>query len=108
MRINFTFRNIDSSEGIKAYASEKVAKLQKFLRTPLAAEVTVSTERHLQHVDVSITASGKRYSAREVHEDMYAAIDLVMDKIDRQVRDANSASVGRKRQGEPLIAGKAG
>ena len=42
MRIAFTFRNIDSSDAIKAYASEKLAKLQKYMRAPLDAEVTLS------------------------------------------------------------------
>jgi putative sigma-54 modulation protein len=109
MRINFTFRNIESSDGIKAYASEKVAKLQKYLRAPLDAEVTCSTERHHQHVDISIVSGGRRYSASEVSEDMYASIDLVMDKIDRQVRDDKGTAVGRKRHNaDTLAAGKNG
>lgn len=109
MRINFTFRNIESSDGIKAYASEKVAKLQKYLRAPLDAEVTCSMSRHLHQIDVSITSSGRRYSASEVSEDMYASIDLVMDKIDRQVREDKGAAVGRKRGGGlDVLAGKNG
>ncbi|NLY94849.1 MAG: ribosome-associated translation inhibitor RaiA [Myxococcales bacterium] len=107
MRINFTFRNLESSDGIKAYASEKVAKLQKYLRAPIDAEVTCSMERHNQQVDVSIVSGGRRYSASEVSDDMYASIDLVMDKIDRQVRDDKGAAVGRKRHAsaEILAAG---
>ena len=108
MRINFTFRNIESSDGIKAYASEKVAKLQKYLRAPLDAEVTCSTNRHHQQVDVSIVSSGRRYTASEESEDMYASIDLVMDKIDRQVREDKGAAVGRKRHGADVAAGKNG
>ncbi len=107
MRVNFTFRNIDSSDGIKSYATEKVARLQKFLRSPLDAEVTVSTERHLHCVDMSVTADGHRFAAHEESEDMYASIDLVMDKIDRQVRDLKATQNTRKRHShDQPIGGK--
>jgi putative sigma-54 modulation protein len=107
MRINFTFRNLDSSESIKNYASEKVARLQRYLHTPLVAEITVSTERHLHCIDVAIAADGRRYAAREESEDMYASIDMVLDKIGRQVRDAKNVVTGRKRHsGSSLASGK--
>jgi len=97
MRVGFTFRNVESSNGIKSYAEEKIGKLQKYLRAPLDAEVTVSLERHLHCVDVAVNADGKRYAGREESEDMYASIDLVMDKIDRQVRDQKALITTRKR-----------
>lgn len=99
MRINFTFRNVDSSEGIKNYAEEKIARLQKYLRAPLDAEVTISMERHLHRVDVSLSADGQRYAGHDETEDMYASIDTVIDKIDRQVRNTKAAITDRKRHG---------
>jgi putative sigma-54 modulation protein len=109
MRIKVTFRNLESSDGIKKHASDKIAKLQKNLHTPLDAAVTVSLERHMHCVDVSVTADGHRYSAREESEDMYASIDLVMDKIDRQVRDTKATTTNKKRHsGAQLAVGKNG
>ena len=99
MRIAFTFRNLEPSEGIKRYASEKIGKLQKYLRAPLDAEVTVATERHLHCIDVSVNVDGKRFAGREESEDMYASIDMVIDKIDRQVRDSKAAETNKKRHG---------
>jgi putative sigma-54 modulation protein len=97
MRVNFTFRNLESSEGIKNYATEKIAKLQKYVHVPLDAEVTLSLERHLQCADITVTADGKRFAGQEESEDMYVSIDKVMSKIDRQVRDAKAAMTDRKR-----------
>ncbi|MEM9072581.1 MAG: ribosome-associated translation inhibitor RaiA [Myxococcota bacterium] len=97
MRISFSFRHVDSSDGIKSYASEKIARLQKYLRAPLTAEVTISKERHLHIVAMSVTADGHRYAGTEESEDMYASIDLCLDKIDRQVRDLKATQTGRKR-----------
>jgi putative sigma-54 modulation protein len=97
MRINFTFRHLEPSDGIKSYATEKIGRLQKYLRAPLTAEVVVSTERHLHHVDVSVLCEGKRFAATEESEDMYASIDLVLDKLDRQCRAAKDTENAKRR-----------
>lgn len=99
MRISYTFRNVESSEGIKNYASEKIGKLQKYCRAPLHAEITFSVERHLHRTDISVTADAHQYSGHEKSEDMYASIDLVIDKILRQVRDRKSTETDRMRHG---------
>jgi putative sigma-54 modulation protein len=104
MRIAFTFRNLESSEGLKNYASEKIGRLQKYLRAPLDAEVTISVERHLHRVDVSVSADGERYAGHEQSEDMYASIDLVMDKIDRQVRDSRARKTARRRSSPGIVS----
>lgn len=98
MQVHFTFRNVDSSEGIKNYAREKVAKIQRFLRAPLEADVVLSLERHLHCVELSVRADGERFAGAVESEDMYASIDLVMDKVERQVRDSKDAATDRKRQ----------
>lgn len=110
MQIHFTFRNVESSEGIKNYATEKIAKFQKYLRSPLEADVVLSTERHLHCVEISIRADGERYAGKVESEDMYASIDLVIDKVDRQVRDSKDAAIDRKRQsgGVAQLSGKRG
>ncbi|MCA9532185.1 MAG: ribosome-associated translation inhibitor RaiA [Myxococcales bacterium] len=109
MRINFTFRHLEPSDGIKSYATEKVARLQKFLRAPLTAEVTVATERHLHQVDISVVCEGQRYAATEESEDMYASIDMVLDKIDRQVRSRKDAETAKMRHAhESVHLGKHG
>ncbi len=97
MRISYTFRNMESSEAVKNYASEKIAKIQKYMRSPIHAEVTFSTERHLHRVDLNVTGDGHQYACHGDSENMYATIDLVVDKIDRQVRDEKGAQNDRKR-----------
>lgn len=100
MRVAFKFRNLDSSEALKDYATEKLAKLQKYVRAPLEAEVTTSIERHLHCVDVAVSAGAQRYSGREESENMYASIDMVLDKINNQIRKQKSATTAlRKSRG---------
>lgn len=104
MQVHFTFRNVESSEGIKSYAREKIAKMQKYLRTPLEADVILFTERHHHCVEMSVRADGERYAGHVESDDMYASIDLVVDKVDRQVRDAKDAATAKKRHSSPGIA----
>lgn len=99
MRVNFTFRNLDSSEQLKSYASDKIERFQKYLRSPLSAEVVLEVERHLHQATLTITADGQRYSATEESEGMYASIDLCIDKVDRQIRSQKDAQVRRRHQG---------
>ena len=104
MQVHFTFRNVESSEGIKAYATQKISRMQKYLRAPLEADVILSKERHNQIVELSVRADGERYAGHHESEDMYASIDLVVDKVDRQVRDAKNTATTRKRTSSPGIA----
>ena len=97
MRVAFTFRHLDSSDGIKNYATEKISKLQKYLRTPLDAEVVLSMAKHLQRVDISLLADGHRYASHDESEDMYASIDVATDKLARQIRDESAVRTHRKR-----------
>jgi putative sigma-54 modulation protein len=99
MNISITFRHMDPSEAIKAYARDKVAKLQKFLREPMTAKVTLSLDK-LRHVaETRISSGGAHLEAKEDSEDMYASIDKVIDKLERQIRGTKGAARSRKRRG---------
>lgn len=103
MRISYTFRNMESSDAIKNHASEKIAKIQKYIRSPLHAEFTFSMERHLHRVDLNLTGDGHQYAGHGQSDDMYTTIDQVVDKIDRQVRDTKATETNRRRNsGESL------
>jgi len=86
MQVQVTFRHVESSEAIKEYARDKVGKLQKYLDGPLEANVTLSVEKHRHEADVTIIASGLKIHSRETTGDLFSAIDLAVDKLERQVR----------------------
>jgi len=102
MNITVTFRHVEPSDALKEHATEKIAKLQKFLRQPMTARVTVSLEKLLHQVEARISSGGERYEAHEVTEDMYASIDKVLDKLERQIRGTKGAAQARKRRGKTL------
>lgn len=86
MQLNITFRHLDPIESLKAYARDKVDRANKYLEHAGEAHVVLSLERHLHHADITIQSGPFVLRGREKSEDMYASIDLAMDKIERQLR----------------------
>ena len=98
MNIAITFRQMDATESMKAYATEKVAKIQKFLRQPLKGQVTLSCQQNRLHsAEIDVHSGHEHYHAHETSEDMYASIDKVIDKIERQIRSAKGATTTKKK-----------
>lgn len=87
MHLSVTFRHMDAIDPLKEYAVEKLQKIRKYFPDPIQAHVVLSTEKHLHHADVNVTLhNGIVLKGRESTEDMYSSVDLVMAKIERQVR----------------------
>jgi putative sigma-54 modulation protein len=102
MNISITFRQMDASDAIKKYATDKLAKLQRFLRRPLSGKVTVSLDRRKHVVEARISSGGEHLEAHEVSDDMYASIDRVMAKLERQIRIAKGTARARRHDGDIL------
>src|SRR3954469_23570380 len=86
MQLNITFRHFEPIDSLKNYAQDKVERANKYLDRAGEAHVVLSLERHLHHADITITSGAFVLRGREKSEDMYASIDLAMDKIERQLR----------------------
>ncbi len=99
MNITTTFRQMEGTDAVKSYAHDKVAKLQKFLRQAMRADITLSVDNKEHIAEVRISAGSTRLHGSERSDDMYASIDLVIDKLESQIRTIKGASVTRKRQG---------
>lgn len=96
MTVSITFRHIDATEALKAHATSRVERLQKFLRQPMEAKVTLSHEKLESSVEVQVHSRGEWYEAKELSSDMYAAIDTVVAKIERQISKAHGVSSSRR------------
>ena len=98
MNITITFRHMQGTDAVKNYAFEKVAKLQKFLRQAMSVQVTLSVEG-LEHIaEVHLSSGSTHFHATERSEDMYASIDKVIDKLERQIRGTKGVAQSKKRR----------
>ncbi len=107
MQIAVTFRHIEPSEALKNYVTERLNKFKRYLDGPVEAHVVLSLEKFRHLADVTIDNNGRIIKGKEENADMYAAIDLVMDKIDMQLkkfRDKLRGSKGdRSRSAVPAL-----
>jgi putative sigma-54 modulation protein len=87
MQFAVTFRHMEPTDALKAYAKERMERVRKYLPDPIACHVVLSTERHNHRIDVNFQLhNGLSIAGHETTENMYSSIDLVIAKIERQVR----------------------
>jgi putative sigma-54 modulation protein len=105
MQVAVTFRHMDSSEPVRSYVAEKMLRVKKYIDEPVEAQAVLSVEKKIRHkVEVTLSAKGITIKATEQTEDMYAAIDGVLDKLERQLKrykekiKNHKPQTGRERQ----------
>ncbi len=102
MQIAVTFRHIEPNEAMKEYVKEKVEKLEKYLESPREVHVVLSSEKFRQIAEITVISDGMTLNSQGRDSDLYAAIDQMVDKIERQVRERRG-KVKRKRGAAPSI-----
>ncbi len=99
MEVTVTFRHLDSNDSLKAYAQEKVSRIEKYVNKITEVHVILSLEKRRHIAEVIVHASKTSITAtEETEENMYSAIDLVMDKIERQLRKHKGKITNHKDQ----------
>ena len=106
MDITVTFRHMEPTDSLRNYAEEKISKLNKYLDFPLEAHIVLTVEKFRHIADVTLSLNGTRIKGVEETEDMYSAIDIVMDKIETQVK--RHLSKIREHRSENLKEGEVG
>ncbi|MBF0787850.1 MULTISPECIES: ribosome hibernation-promoting factor, HPF/YfiA family [unclassified Streptococcus] len=98
--IKFSIRgeNIEVTEALRSYVEEKVAKIEKYFHADqdLNAKVNLKVYRDKRSkVEVTIPLGSITLRAEDISQDMYGSIDLVVDKIERQIR-RNKTKIEKK------------
>ena len=86
MELDIFFKNIEATDAIKNYVEKKVKKFTKILGNDIEIKVTLSTEKFRQIAEIIINVKGIVIKGEEESNDMYSAIDLVVDKVERQIK----------------------
>ncbi len=85
MHINLTGHHVDVTESLKGYVDSKFERLARHFDHVLDIHVILNVEKLRQKAEATLYVNGAKVFADSVHEDMYAAIDGLIDKLDRQV-----------------------
>jgi len=85
MQIILTGHHVDITDALKDYVDNKFERLSRHFDHVINAHVILSVEKLRQQAEATIQVNGGSLFADSVHEDMYAAIDGLVDKLDRQM-----------------------
>ena len=85
MRIDTSGHQMDVTPALRDYVQDKFARVARHFDYPLDARVTLSVDKLDHKAEATLSTTGKTLHAEAVAPDMYAAIDLLADKLDRLV-----------------------
>lgn len=86
MQTSVTFKNLDSSDNLRSYVSDKLDRFDKYLYNPAEASVVLSVEKFRHIAEINIKGDRLNINGKEETEDMYSAIDMVLDKLESQIK----------------------
>ncbi|AEI14644.1 sigma 54 modulation protein/ribosomal protein S30EA [Flexistipes sinusarabici DSM 4947] len=85
MHIQITAKNIDLTDAIRSYVNKKIGKVKKYFDQVIEVHVVLEVQKNLHIAEVLVNAKGVFLKGLEKSEDLYASIDLAVDKIERQL-----------------------
>ncbi|HEY2986473.1 MAG TPA: ribosome-associated translation inhibitor RaiA [Candidatus Binatia bacterium] len=102
VKVSVTFRHTEPTDALKHYAQDKLHKIGKYFQRPLEAHVVLSVDsRKRQVAEVTMQARGMTIHGREQTDDLYSAIDLLIDKIEQQIRKYKTKTRLKRRRAKP-------
>jgi putative sigma-54 modulation protein len=100
MKFGIRGDHLEVTEALRDYVEKKLSRLERYFDAPLSSEahVTLCVIKGLQTVEVTIPLAGAILRAEVKNNDMYASIDLVVDKLERQIRKLKTKANRKIRQ----------
>lgn len=86
MNLNISGHHMDMTEALHNYVSSKMGRIERHFDHVIDAEVVLEVEKLRHKAEATMQLSGATLHAESTKEDMYAAIDCMIDKLDRQTR----------------------
>ena len=96
MQINISGHHVEVTPALKNYVHNKIDKLERHFDNITNVQVTLTVEKLVQKAEATVHVSGGELHANMDSEDMYAAIDGLTDKLDRQLLKHKEKMVDRR------------
>ena len=103
MKVTVIAKNIELPQALKEIVQKKISKLEKYFEVEVEAKATLSVQKNRQIIEVTIPFNGAILRSEESTDDMYKSIDLVEDKLERQIRKQKTR-LSRKNNGSLKFA----
>ncbi|WBW98508.1 ribosome hibernation-promoting factor, HPF/YfiA family [Oceanirhabdus sp. W0125-5] len=102
MKVKIIGKDIKVTKALNEVIEKKLMKLDKYFKPEVEAHVTLSVVKSTHSIEIMIPFNGVYLRAEEKNEDMYTALDLILDKLERQIRKQKTR-MERKLHGSSLI-----
>lgn len=109
MRVSIAGRHLEMTDALKSHVEERLDKVRSHFDKVIDVDVVLSVEKHRHIAEVTVHANGVRIHGKESSGDMYASVDTVVEKIDRQIlkfKDRNHRFQPRKGKVTVMPAGE--
>lgn len=100
MNIEYVGRNYQVDDQVRSFAEDKLRKVTKFLDEPVEVRVTLETEKHRQKAELHVAHRHGILQAAEENIDMYDALNLVVDKVEKQARRSKKKAIDKRRRAD--------
>lgn len=101
MKVNVRGKNIEVTDALREHVEKKVGKLQRFFNELGDAQVVLSVVKDSHRVEVTIPLNGMILRGEEATQDMYASIDLVVEKLEKQLEKYKGKLMRRLKPASP-------
>lgn len=85
MQLNITGHHIELTDALRTYVNDKFQRIERHFENVIHIHVILSVEKLEQKAEATMQVNGAKLHAEDTHSDLYAAIDGLIDKLDRQV-----------------------
>jgi putative sigma-54 modulation protein len=86
MQTSVTFKNLDPTDTLKSYVRDKLDRFDRLLDNPAEANVVLLVEKFRHIAEININGDRLTINGKEETNDMYSAIDMVLDKLEKQIK----------------------
>ncbi len=100
MQMSLSGHHVEITDALRSYVDDKFERLERHFDQVINVHVVLSVEKLRQKAEATIHVNGGSVFADSVHEDMYAAIDGLIDKLDRQVKKHKEKKIGHRGNGQ--------
>ena len=104
MQVVVTFRHMDATPALRRYAETKVQRVHKLMRRPIEAHVILEVSKRRHIAEITLSGEQLHVTAKEATADLYSAIDLAMDKVERQIQKRVSKRLAHRHDEPPPVA----
>lgn len=102
MKITVSGKNIQITEGLRNAVEHKLSKLEKYFKPEVEVNATLSVQKSRHIIEVTIPFNAVILRGEEANDDMYVALDVVTEKLIRQIRKQKTKLERRKYTGDSL------